>query len=374
METLSRVLPDSTPQLVDSANGSASASASANTNANAMANPTGQDSDAVPAGGDGSVSDDGFCSGSDSDSSTADSSTTTQQSESAETAPRRASYFVAADELPEPLPTDAAIAAPTQVLKDATGCMVVRVGEHYVVKYGVNVSLTEGENMLFARDTCGLPVPRVYAFYSRRSSPSGRHMGYIVMECVRGATLLDRWSGMSDADKADAVRQLRRILDKMRSVPSPGYYGCIGRRPFEESLFWSCPDPDQPQDPLAGPFDTEDQFNGAVVDKYLQTGSDRLSFRAAFYRRAFPSVLHGHRSVFTHGDLQRKNIVVRDSGEIVLIDWESSGWLPSYWEYAVAMISEGDWRNNWHEYVADALDEYHNEYLWLSTIFRELWC
>ncbi|KAK0705955.1 hypothetical protein B0T26DRAFT_755513 [Lasiosphaeria miniovina] len=154
METLSRrVLPDSTPQLVDSANGSASASA----NTNAMANPTGHDSDAVPAGGDGSVSHSGSGSGSDdgsddgSDSSTADSSTATQ------TAPRRASYFVAADELPEPLPTDAAIAAPTQVLKDVFGCMVVRVGEHYVAKYGTRVSLTEGENMLFARDTCGLP-------------------------------------------------------------------------------------------------------------------------------------------------------------------------------------------------------------------------
>ena len=63
--------------------------------------------------------------------------------------------------------------------------------------------------------------------------------------------------------------------------------------------------------------------------------------KARCHRRVFPLALHDHASVFTHGDFQRKNILIGDDSNLVLVDWESAGWYQSYWEYAIAMFT---WR------------------------------
>ncbi len=281
-------------------------------------------------------------------------------------------YFATSDQLPEPLPTDAAIKSPSHVLKDGYGRRIVRVGQHFVVKYGVNVSLTEGQNMLFVRDTCDIPVPQVFALYSR-VLPSGVTVNYIVMEYIRGEPLHVRWDVLSGTDKSAISRELRLIFSKLRSVPSPGYFGCIGRRPLEESMFWTRPAENgaEPVPTVDGPFDTEAQLNDAMIEKYLYNKG--MPSKAKFYRRTFPHVLRDHPPVLTHGDFQRKNVLVRDDGTLVLIDWESAGWYPSYWEYALAMFACGSWRDDWHEYVGLTLDEYPNEYVWLDMLVRELW-
>lgn len=46
--------------------------------------------------------------------------------------------------------------------------------------------------------------------------------------------------------------------------------------------------------------------------------------------------------LFTHGDRQRKNIIVnQDDYSVAIIDWEFAGWYPSYWEYTRAMFACG---------------------------------
>ena len=48
---------------------------------------------------------------------------------------------------------------------------------------------------------------------------------------------------------------------------------------------------------------------------------------------------HGkrHDIVFTHCDLNPRNILADDSGTITgIVDWECSGWFPEYWEYTKA--------------------------------------
>jgi thiamine kinase-like enzyme len=65
-------------------------------------------------------------------------------------------------------------------------------------------------------------------------------------------------------------------------------------------------------------------------------------------RAIIENILHGHRTVLTHGDLQPKNIIVnrigtREDGrgrfEISLIDWEIEGWYPEYWEFYSSTIA-----------------------------------
>ena len=102
--------------------------------------------------------------------------------------------------------------------------------------------------------------------------------------------------------------------------------------------------------------------------------------------RTFKDVFQGHTPVFTHGDLQRKNIMLRgypSTGmeaqreikdiQIVLIDWETSGWYPSYWEYARAIFSCGRWDDDWNFWIDQILEPYRNEFSWMGHLLTEMW-
>lgn len=153
--------------------------------------------------------------------------------------------------------------------------------------------------------------------------------------------------------KDNLSAQFREYINRLRSLPSPGYYGSIGRRGILDCIFWTG---DSSCDRLDGPFDTEDEFNEAMRRKAMFNGY--MGERVEFYRHAFPAVFKGHKPVFTHGDFQRENIMVKripspasaevqdskandDTFEVVIIDWENSGWYPEYWESALALVSCG---------------------------------
>ena len=50
--------------------------------------------------------------------------------------------------------------------------------------------------------------------------------------------------------------------------------------------------------------------------------------------------------VFTHGDLNPFNILVREGNVVGIIDWEFSGWYPHYWEYTSAWFGNST-RTSW---------------------------
>jgi hypothetical protein len=139
-------------------------------------------------------------------------------------------------------------------------------------------------------------------------------------------------------------------MDELRRLPSPGYYSSIGRRGLLDGVFWTC---DEKWPDISGPFETEADFNKAMRSKYLSTG--QAPAKADFYKDAFPVVFQGHPPVFSHGDFQRKDIIVQrvlcvpnsaeggspettasqtlqeDSFKLTLFDWEFSGRYPVYW-------------------------------------------
>ncbi|KAG6102826.1 hypothetical protein E4U30_000013 [Claviceps sp. LM220 group G6] len=43
-----------------------------------------------------------------------------------------------------------------------------------------------------------------------------------------------------------------------------------------------------------------------------------------------------YRTCFTHGNLTPRNIMVKNGHVVAIIDWESAGWFPEYWEYTKA--------------------------------------
>lgn len=85
-------------------------------------------------------------------------------------------YRVPDELLPAPLPSVAEILAAPKVGSHREGDVpIYRVGEHFAVKYsptdvhaGYDVSLQEGENMLFVQQSTNMPVPKLYAMFYMR--------------------------------------------------------------------------------------------------------------------------------------------------------------------------------------------------------------
>ncbi|WEW57767.1 hypothetical protein PRK78_003234 [Emydomyces testavorans] len=273
--------------------------------------------------------------------------------------------------LPHPLPTNSEInEAP--VLIEHNGYRVVRVGAHYVVKYGssLQLDLIEGENMLFIRQATTIPVPRVYALYT---DPI-KSINYIVMEFIEGELLSTQWPHLTADEKSNIVATLRRYFNQLRNLRSPGYYGSIGKRPLQDGIFWT----PKPRPEINGPFESEDAMNTAMTLKYLSQSETQSTYRADFYRRALANVYRGHEPKFTHGDFQRKNVIIRridassNNFEVVLVDWQTSGWYPSYWEYSMATLAAG-WDDDWHQSVSLVLDSFDAEFPWLNLLYQEIW-
>ncbi|KAH6883492.1 hypothetical protein B0T10DRAFT_361716, partial [Thelonectria olida] len=65
---------------------------------------------------------------------------------------------------------------------------------------------------------------------------------YIILETVMGERLDAIWgpfSRLAPSEKNQISSQLRVYLDTLRRLLSPGFFGCIGKQPFEESMLWT---------------------------------------------------------------------------------------------------------------------------------------
>jgi hypothetical protein len=279
-------------------------------------------------------------------------------------------YVAEEASLPASVPTEQEIESATEILSVTTGRKVVIVGDHFVVKYGVRVDLLEGERMLFLTQSTNILVPRIYAMF--QSWEEGKHnpKSYIFMERIRGCGLDSAWPKMDEQQKEAVSLKLRDIFEEMRKLESPGGYCSVGHCGLPDDLFWT----DDPSQPYAGPFDTEADLNNAILMKYVEDGLSK--HKADYYSRVFKNLFQNHGPVFSHADVQRKNIMIRNfpsegkkeaqwdpaNVDVVLIGWKFAGWYPSYWEYVRAIFACGRWEDDWNYWIEKALEPSWNEY------------
>lgn len=236
----------------------------------------------------------------------------------------------------------------------------------YVVKHGIHVSLSEGEVMLHIANSTPLRVPKVYALYSERDEQKN----YIIMEKIEGKTLQEVWPTLETLAKEEITSQLRTTFDQLRRLPSPARFCALHGKPLPDALF----EIDEDSGCNSGPLGSEDQFNKALLKAYAAS-NERLRGKVMFFERAWDHVFSGHEPVFTHGDVQQKNIMLSgDSGRrrVVLIDWETAGWYPSYWQYARATFTCGRFEDDWSFWLEQALDPYLTEYAWMYILMLEM--
>ncbi|XRM41001.1 hypothetical protein ABZX51_004301 [Aspergillus tubingensis] len=263
------------------------------------------------------------------------------------------------------LPTVPEIEAATERLSMSDAYdQVFRVGERFAVKSGYGVPLIEAETMKFLENN-QVPVPKVHAAFK----DPGNKKTYIIMDHVPGDTLEALLPSLDSSEKATICKLIKDAITKLRSIPSPEYFGMVNRQPYLDGVFWTVND-----DPkISGPFTSQEAFNHAIIERLRQIESEQY---IRLFRPMIERTLTGHRPVFTHGDLQPKNIMVERLGvrdgcpefKITLLDWEGAGWFPEYWEFCNATIA-CRFKLAWLDLVPDILEQYSLEFLMMQVVY-----
>jgi aminoglycoside phosphotransferase (APT) family kinase protein len=239
-----------------------------------------------------------------------------------------------------------------------------------VVKYGPGVEEREGQNLLFLERQLGsLFIPKLYAMY--RSLADG-HV-YLIMERMPGETLEKLWPLLKETEKSQICAKTRAILAVIRQIPAAGFYGSVDGGPISHHMLWIT----QQDSTIHGPFKSEQELNMGFVKKLRRTWAmnNKHSYKADFYERQLGHVLKDHQPVFTHTDIQKKNIIVErisaDDFRVSLVDWEYAGWYPSYWEYA-AIYAALEWKDDWPMWFEQIVEPWIAEAAVIRMIFQDI--
>ncbi|KAG6002939.1 hypothetical protein E4U21_002504 [Claviceps maximensis] len=129
---------------------------------------------------------------------------------------------------------------------------------------------------------------------------------------------------LSHSEEAALVYDLQQALYQLRTIPretASGYAitnvlgnACYDGRIITSTIY----DPEQGD--FAGPFVDEAEFHDHL----------RISDPPDVSQH------NAHRIVFTHGDLNMRNILMHNGRLSGIVDWEFAGWYPEYWEYTKA--------------------------------------
>lgn len=210
---------------------------------------------------------------------------------------------------------------------------IARVSSSMVVKYGRHIQLCEARNMQWVAENTSIRVPKVVdAWEANDKTPTRNNTCYIVMEYIEGKPLSDIWADLnlesrrSMLDKvAEYIRQLRSVkLD----VPGP-----IGGGLSEGSFF---------TDYGAGPFYSRKEMESWFNER-LQVCHDfgiATHTPTGWFTGRFGSL------VMCHLDIEPRNVLLDNTGNLWLIDWAFSGAYPPYFETAhMTRRGPGDWED-----------------------------
>lgn len=211
------------------------------------------------------------------------------------------------------------------------------------VKYGPLVTLSEARNLEFLAANPSVPVPKLYCAFEHRG------VKYIVMSRIHGTAIGRGWDLRSGESKDRLLSQLKRYISQMRELAPPhyGYVGGVQGGPiFDHHI------------PAAqggfGPFDSVAEFHKAMREG-LEEHPDNLPWLNELITMQRQSTT---KTCFSHGDLSSLNIIVKGDDIAGIIDWETSGWYPEYWEYTQTYLNLSPYDKFWSDQVDSFLDPY----------------
>lgn len=217
---------------------------------------------------------------------------------------------------------------------------VIMLSKNLCIKVGRLKQPAEAATMQFIANHTSIPVAKVYCAFEHKGCK------YILMERIQGRILRDDWLGRSEESKAKILTQLKDMVSQMRSIPSPSggqerVSNVVGGPLFDGRL---------PGGSYHGPFDTVQEFHRHLREGYEGDVGDPPDVKRLLEWHDRPREMP---VVFTHGDLSSLNIMAQGDQVTGIIDWETAGWWPDYWEYTSA------WHvNPYNEFWRDEVDRF----------------
>ncbi|KAL3428137.1 C6 zinc finger domain protein [Phlyctema vagabunda] len=124
-------------------------------------------------------------------------------------------------------------------LHEYGGVTVVRLSKSLACKGGRGVFPSESQNMIFAAETLGLPVPRVHRTFTADvpGTEEGQLMEaqFIVMDYIPGPTVKECWDSLKVDQRQSVASQVASMIEKMQSTAlelPPGPVGWTGSQKF----------------------------------------------------------------------------------------------------------------------------------------------
>lgn len=172
----------------------------------------------------------------------------------------------------------------------------------------------------FVRRHTSIPVPRIYPHLGIKSSEI---TSIIVLDYVDGERLDAAWPKLSIISKLRVAWTLRGYIRQLRRIPARdvAYPGPLGPRPrqcfgINFGVYFKA-DPFEDQESLADHLRNRAEYTRNRHGKPARPDLDASAAEPL---------------VFTHHDLQMRNIILGKDGRIWLIDWGWSGFFPEYFE------------------------------------------
>lgn len=173
-----------------------------------------------------------------------------------------------------------------------------------------------------------IPVPKVCGYYKTAG------FEHLVMENMPGMTFEEAWPVLDGPGKESIAAEVLEFVKQLRALQSPNIQATyIHRLPLKPGL-----------------ASTAD-FN---LERFSQLPSNE---HISQYVQERTTNLHPQPNVYTHGDLDWSNILVQDGRVSGIIDWESSGYFPDYWEWVTLKRSvQMQGPNSWSHLLLNRME------------------
>ena len=189
---------------------------------------------------------------------------------------------------------------------------IVKISPNRLIKGPVHIA--DYEAMMYVAEHTDVPVPKVHRLYHRKDGL------YIEREFVNGVMLDTIWNGLADSEKKRYVVEIWKQLSECREHgPPPSLkdiaVASISGGSLKDGALSLYP---------VGPYSMKE------FEDSLRSNPNTFDFPPGW--KTSDSM---RRIVLTNGDVALRNVVVRNRGQpnsICMIDWESGGWWPAYWE------------------------------------------
>lgn len=234
---------------------------------------------------------------------------------------------------------------------------VLQIGTIAVKITGSDRTITEYGSLMYLQEhlPC-FPAPRPHGLIKLGDS-------YVLFtSLIPGVTLEKIWHQLSIPGKCAVRDQLEELLSQLRSLPFQEgitQFGGVqgeGCKDLRRALYTS-----------AEPIMNTKQFEEFILAGLKPKAVSPLYVR--LLRRLMPD---GVSCAFTHGDLRPANILVQvaEGGGTCqvqgIIDWESSGFYPAYWESFKATNNLTPSEDcDWYEYLPDSASPHKHGVSWL---------